>query len=83
MAIAGAGVKPIVLPATVSEKFLKSLTDGFVPKVGPARVVMLEEVTPSGVPKETPGLFLDNVMSKLLPLLIDAEDETKPELMLR
>jgi hypothetical protein len=48
VAVAGAGVKPIVLPATTIEKFLKSLTDGDVPKLGFASVVIFEEVTPSG-----------------------------------
>ena len=83
VAVAGAGVKPIVLPSTVIEKFLKSLTDGDVPKVGPASVVMLEEVTPSGVPVDTPGLFPASVIAKLLPPLREVVAEAKPGLILR
>ena len=79
----GFGVSPIDLPPTVSEKFLKSVTDGDVPNVGAAIVVVFEVVTPSGVPVETPVLPPVSVSAKLFPPLIGVLELAKPALMLR
>ena len=80
---AGLGVSPYVLPPTLKEKFLKSLTEGEVPNAGAASVVVFEVVTPSGVPTETPVLLPVRVSAKLLPPFIDVVALEKPALMLR
>ena len=65
----------------MTEKVLKSLTEGLVANFGP---LMNAELVPvaSGVPKSPPALVPVMVKSKLAPALSDVEALAKPELTL-